>query len=207
MQVTAEIRWFWRDDPSRELVDWFASTTVHGGAHAVPPERVDRYLIDGWRAELGIKARGGREGVEIKGLVDARAAEITSGPFAGPVEIWSKWWTNALSLDSDRTVAIGKRRWMRAFDTTGPSPADATMHVAEWLRGSRPIPGRGCNVEVTRVSTSDGQVWWTMGYESYGALSTVAADLKVVADVMSSRRPPPMSGATCQSYPAWLASI
>ena len=207
MQVTAEIRWFLSDNESRELVDWFASPAVHGGPHAAPPGRVDRYLIDKCQVELGIKARGGRDGVEIKGLVDARAADLSSGPFTGPIEIWSKWWTNALSLDANRTVAIEKRRWMRAFDLSGTSTVDATSHVAEWFSGSRPIPSRGCNVEVTRVTVPDGQVWWTMGFEAYGALSTVAADVIVVADLMSSRTPPPLSGAKCQSYPSWLASM
>jgi hypothetical protein len=207
VQVTAEIRWFWRDDESQELVDWFASPTVHDGQHAAPPGRVDRYLVDKSQVELGIKARGGRDGVEIKGLVDARAAELESGVFAGPIEIWSKWWTDALFLDTDLTVAIGKRRWMRAFDLSGTSPVDATEHVAEWFNGTRPIPSRGCNVEVTRVAVPDGQVWWTMGFEAYGPLSTVAADVSVAADVMATRRPPEMPGAKCQSYPAWLASI
>ena len=69
------------------------------------------------------------------------------------------------------------------------------------------MPARGCNVEVTRVAGPEGEVWWTIGFEAYGALSTVVEDLVAVAGVMAVRRPPEMSDAVCQSYPAWLGSI
>lgn len=207
MQVTAEIRWFWRDDEPRDVLDWFVSADVHGEPTATPPSRVDRYLVDGQQAELGIKARGGRHGVEIKGLVDAHAASLDIAPFVGPVEIWSKWWTSAMSLDAGSTIAIAKTRQVRAFETTGASPLEATKHLAAWLSGAVPLPSRGCNVEITRVETPDGQLAWTMALEAYGDLSTVSADLVATAEAMADRRPPGFRNAECLSYPAWLEAM
>ena len=207
MLITAEIRWFWPDDASTSRLDWFVSSQRHGGPPAEPAARVDRYLVDGVQPELGIKLRGGRSGVEIKGLVDARAAVLSSPPFDGAIEIWSKWWTVDIGLDAGRTVEVEKRRWVRAFDSTGPKPVEVSELVPAWYLGTAEMPARGCNVEVTRVAGPEGEVWWTIGFEAYGALSTVVEDLVAVAGVMAVRRPPEMSDAVCQSYPAWLGSI
>ena len=159
MLITAEIRWFWPDDGSTSRFDWFVSSQRHGGPPAEPAARVDRYLVDGVQPELGIKLRGGRSGVEIKGLVDARAAVLSNPPFDGAIEIWSKWWTVDIGLDAGRTVEVEKRRWVRAFDSTGQKPVEVSELVPAWYLGTAEMPARGCNVEVTRVAGPEGEVW------------------------------------------------
>ena len=57
------------------------------------------------QVELGIKLRGNRTGTEVKGLVAGLAEGSQDSPFVGPIEIWVKWWSEALSLDRRRTGA------------------------------------------------------------------------------------------------------
>lgn len=207
MQVTAEIRWFWREDGTTTVADWFCSSESHGLPPAEARERVDRYLVDVAQTELGIKARGGKPGLEIKGLVSREIGTVSHGPYEGPIEIWTKWSTSALDLEVRPVIDVAKRRWQRAFDMTQSPPEEATERIAAWFHGEDVMPARGCNVEVTRVVASGDDVWWTLGFEAFGDLTTVAADLVAAAQVMSGRNAPPMRGATRQSYPEWLAGL
>jgi hypothetical protein len=50
--------------------------------------RLDEYLSDPNQCELGIKRRGGKKGVEVKGLVTHAEQQLAAGPFVGPIEIW-----------------------------------------------------------------------------------------------------------------------
>jgi hypothetical protein len=59
--------------------------------------------------ELGIKVRAGKT-VEVKGLVTVEWNGLRTGPFAGPIEIWTKWSAAALTLDLTRTIETRKRR-------------------------------------------------------------------------------------------------
>ncbi|MFI5324398.1 MAG: hypothetical protein ACHQ6U_12935, partial [Thermodesulfobacteriota bacterium] len=68
-------------------------------------------------------------------------------------------------------------------------------------------PARGCNVELTEVSLENGDIWWTFGFEAFGTISTVEKDLRAVADLLSSRRPPVMPEGLRASYPAWLKTL
>jgi hypothetical protein len=77
---------------------------------------------------------------------------------------------------------------------------------------SRPRTRRRC-----RVGRSDdlaagerlpnGDVWWTFGFESFGALATVEADLRAVAAVLADRLPPEFTTGQEASYPAWLQRL
>ena len=69
MQISAEVRWFWRADPPARFKDWFLSDAVHAYRAAGGKPRSDEYLVDPSGVELGIKTRGGKGGTEIKGLV------------------------------------------------------------------------------------------------------------------------------------------
>src|SRR5437867_11609257 len=110
MQVSAEIRWFWHNQPPLEFKDWF----FHG-PHDFSPGggqriRADHYLHDTSQAEMGLKRRGGKRGVEIKGLVIVVSPGLDIGPFSGDMEIWTKWTTESLELPSQSLVAVEELR-------------------------------------------------------------------------------------------------
>jgi hypothetical protein len=71
---------------------------------------MDEYLYDPSQAELGLKCRGGRTGVEVKGLVAVTWGGLAAAPFVGPIELWTKWASEPLGLNSHATVATEKRR-------------------------------------------------------------------------------------------------
>jgi hypothetical protein len=200
MLLSAEVRWFHRG-PSA-FSDWFRDT----GIHAYPPgggqRRTDRYLRDTAQEELGIKRRGGRRGIEVKGLVAARS-HLSEGPFVGRVELWTKWTSEALELPDVATVLTEKARWQRKFDTCAKTPVEVELDASEnQVDGS--LPDRGCTVELTEVRVL-GDVWWTLGFESFGRLDTVEGDLRAVAALIAAeRRPPPLDGWMEGSYPRWL---
>jgi hypothetical protein len=58
MQVSAEIRWFWRDAPPAGLEDWFRDAGVHGCPADDEETRTDVYLREPGQVELGLKRRG-----------------------------------------------------------------------------------------------------------------------------------------------------
>src|SRR5678815_5321035 len=95
MFISAESRWFWRESLPAGLEDWFRSTGFSPGGGIV---RIDEYLLDAGNPELGVKKRGGKNGVEIKGLVETRSA--LPAPFHGRVQIWSKWSSEAVTIDA-----------------------------------------------------------------------------------------------------------
>jgi hypothetical protein len=60
----------------------------------------------------------------------------------------------------------------------------------------------GCNVELTRVAFGpEPNVWWTLGFEAFGDLSSAPPALKSVVDAI---RPPAPVGGIELSYPAWI---
>jgi hypothetical protein len=71
-----------------------------------------------------------------------------------------------------------KRRWLRKFATDGHVPVEIARDANEKPVTGSP-PARGCNVELTEVRI--GSLWWTLGFESFGSIHTVEADLRAVA--------------------------
>jgi len=207
MLISAEIRWFWRDTAPEGLEDWFSGAAGHPNAAGGGGTRTDDYLRDTTQSELGIKRRGGRKSIEIKGLVSVLQEGLDAGPLVGEIELWAKWISGAVDLESDATIAVGKRRMFRKFDTSGPLPEEVLLGPDEAPIGGRQWPSRGCNAELTRVTLERGDVWWTFGLEAFGTLSTVERDLRAVADVLSSRRPPELPEGLLASYPAWLKTL
>lgn len=202
MQVSAEIRWFWLNAPPDGPEDWFCKAESHGCPAGGGKAREDAYLRDLGQPELGLKRRGGKKGVEVKGLVAVLWGGLVVAPFVGPIEIWSKWTSEPLELNS--VVAIEKVRWLRKFDTGASSPLEIPLNDEEKPIDTRPLPNLGCNVELTRVKLPDGVVWWTLGFEAFGTISTVANDLQAVTTVLAARRPPTLGEGWRISYPAWL---
>ena len=202
MQVSAEIRWFWRSAPPTGLEDWFCKAESHGCPAGGGKARVDEYLRDLSQPELGLKRRGGKKGVEVKGLVAVLWSGLVAAPFAGPVEIWGKWTSETLELIP--VVSVEKLRWLRKFDTSSSWPLEIPLNDEEKPIDMRPLPTLGCNVELTQVKLPDGGVWWTLGFEAFGALSTLANDLQAVSTVFASRQPPALGEGWRTNYPRWL---
>jgi len=207
MLVSAEIRWFWRDASPLGLRDWFESAEVHGcpvgGGDEEP--RPDAYLRDASQQELGIKARAGNS-IEVKGLVAVIWNGLPSGPFAGPIEIWTKWSAPALTLNAATTIGTRKTRWLRKFNTAGAIPAEIPLNKKEQPADDKiEPPDLGCNVELTEVKTSS-EVWWTFAFETFGKLTTIQNDLQAVTSVLAARNPPGLGTPLLASYPAWLQS-
>lgn len=195
MLLSAEIRLFWFDQKPQALEDWFLSPIIHHRAPDGPEERTDIYLPDPNQTELGVKTRGENPGVEVKGLIAKPGDTLEFISYEIPIELWSKWPSEALAFDTKLGVALHKKRWLRKFDTAGPEPVDS----------SDPRLPTGCNVEWTIVRTGAGQTCWTFGFEAFGRLQDIEPSLRSVVRLMTERQPPPAPGAEILSYPAWLA--
>ncbi|MBN1612996.1 MAG: hypothetical protein JW950_00885 [Deltaproteobacteria bacterium] len=204
MLISAEIRWFWHKRPAPGIDDWFLRSDVHPCAAGGGMTRVDRYLRNPCQGELGIKRRGGVPGIEVKGLVKVTWGGLTADPFSGPVELWAKWTVESLELEMDALIAVEKRRWLRKFDTTDPLPREVPMDEEGMPPAGRPLPVAGCNVELTRVGLSNGDIWWTLGFEAFGTIMTAERDLRTTAKALADRRPPSLAGGLLASYPGWL---
>ncbi|HVR25358.1 MAG TPA: hypothetical protein VMU26_18795 [Candidatus Polarisedimenticolia bacterium] len=165
---------------------------------------MDEYLCDGRQSELGLKRRGGKPGVEVKGLVDLSFSTLDAGDFVGPIELWTKWTTEILELESKLTIPVKKVRWLRKFDTTLPVVAEVPLDSREQPLGGSLLPARGCNVELTQIDLPEGQIWWSFGFESFGTIQTVAKDLEAAAIMLTKRGTPPLQIGLLASYPSWL---
>ena len=207
MQISAEIRWFWRDAAPAGLEDWFTGAGSHPCIAGGGETRSDDYLRDIGQSELGIKRRGGKDGVEINGLVALIPDGLAAGPFRVEIQLWAKWTSVALGLETDSTTTVKKRRRLRKFDTSGTSPVEIPLGADEAPLENRPWPALGSNAELTLVGLRNGDVWWTFGFEAFGTTSTVEKDLRAVADMLSSRRPPEIPEGLQASYPAWLRTL
>lgn len=210
MQVTAEIRWFW-SVPQAELKDWFTNSNIHDYPAGGGGTRIDSYLLDPRQVELGLKHRGGRKGVEIKGLVAVTAGGCTVKPFDGDIEIWTKWTSSTLSLDMTKTVTTEKQRWLRKFDTRSGQAIEIKLDERESPVGK--MPEKGCGIELTKVRFLDhethealhDEIWWTLSFESFGKLEDVKESLRITAETLSRRNPPAFDKNCHASYPEWLS--
>jgi hypothetical protein len=204
MQISGEIRWFWKSTAPAGLDEWFRSGGEQWCAAGGGRIRTDQYLRDPRQVELGVKLRGGKKGVEVKGLIAERAGALAAAPFEGSVQIWAKWTSEALELGPGELIALDKQRWLRKFDTGGSAPCEIPLDASETPTDGRALPRRGCNVELTRIALRNGDTWWTLGLEAFGAVEMVERDVCIVAGVLAGRRPPPLGAGEVASYPMWL---
>ena len=186
MQLSAEIRLFWFDEKPAALEAWFLDDRLHSFPLGIAEERADVYLRDPHQVELGIKTRGSNSGIEVKGLIATLDDPLEFDSYRVPVELWSKWPSQAMSFDTKSGVTLHKKRWLRRFEL-----ANRQACTAEW----------------TIVTQSTGEICWTLGFESFGHLQDIETSLRSVARLMRDRHPPPAPGAKALSYPAWLASL
>src|SRR5581483_4751445 len=99
MLLSAEIRLFWLTEKPQAVEDWFLSSAIHQTDPSGPEERTDIYLSDPHQTELGVKTRGEKPGVEVKGLIATLNATIEIASYKIPTELWSKWSSSTLGFD------------------------------------------------------------------------------------------------------------
>jgi hypothetical protein len=217
MQVSAEARLWWRSRERDDVETWFEklSDLPPGGAPSLNrpsdtaenPKREDVYVRDPGQAELGVKLRSAgtaNERLEVKSLVAFRG---DAAPF-GPVTIWVKLSSRALSLDRAMTIKVHKQRRLRKYGWDGAVLREIALKVDESPRNGD-LPEAGCNVEFTRatVEGSD-EVWWTLGYEAFGGLDEVERVLRGCLLVTVARTPAPaINAGEPGSYPEWLMRV
>jgi hypothetical protein len=207
MQVSAEIRWFWKGRAPDSLEDWFLGKGAHRYGAGGGASRTDKYLRQPAQTEVGLKLRGGNDGgVEVKGLISQRIGDLSVEPFAGPIEVWTKWTVKGLDLDVKSLIVTEKKRWLRKFDTTAEnSLEEIELNDKEKPSDGRELPSRGCNVELTLITGPElTDSWWTFCFESFGTILTVESDIRAVVGELSKRRPPVLRAGLQANYPVWL---
>lgn len=206
MQISAEIRWFWQNSPPSDFEKWFRETNSHCCPAGGGIPREDQYLRDDSQTELSLKNRGGKKGVEVKGLVSIVWDGLTAKHFTGPIEIWTKWTSLPLKLDPELIITVEKQRWLRKFDTGVLSPQEIPLNNEEKpLDPCRSLPILGCNVEMTKIKLQNSSdTWWTFGFEAFGTIRTIENDLRAVATILSNRQPPALVEGLIASYPTWI---
>ena len=204
MQVSAEIRWFWNSKPSI-VQNWFCGGNFAPGGGET---RDDVYLLDASQSELGVKKRGKKSGVEIKGLVGhAQVGDPGPWPAASQPEIWCKWSSSAIDISTFATITTVKVRWLRKFDTSSGAANEVKLGPDE-MPTSGGLPEQGCNVEFTQIAIAGRpENWWTLGFEAFGEIETVAYNLRTTLKGMKPPGQASFDSSELLSYPAWLSKI
>ncbi len=184
MQLSAEIRLFGEKPAALEA--WFLDDRLRSLPLGIAEDRTDIYLADPNQTELGIKTRGEKPGVEVKGLIATLDDPLEFDSYRIPIELWSKWPSQALGFETKSGVTLHKKRWLRRFD---------------------PASGQACTAEWTIVTQSSGVTCWTLGFEAFGRLQDIETSLRSVVRLMRDRNPPPAPGAKALSYPAWIRNL
>ena len=188
MIVSAELRWFWEGAAPAALEHWFVSS---GPPPQEEPPRDDLYFLDPAQVELGLKRRDLQGSVEVKGLVRRAKDPVSAGAFSGHVEIWAKWTSPMLRLDSVPSLVVRKVRRLRRFDAEGSEVGEENLK-------------EGCHLELTEVSIEGREgVWHTLGLEAYGSLDRVELILAQVLRRLD--QSPEFEPGVERSYPKWLA--
>jgi hypothetical protein len=207
MQLSAEVRWFWQGPVESGLKEWFLQglgQSEPGGGLA----RLDEYLQQKDQIELGLKKRGNKKGVEVKGLIAVVPSRVTAGPFTASVQLWSKWTSEELILDHLPLISIQKTRWLRKYAVHNDSLQEIELEQNETPKAGQHLPRSGCNVELTKVLIGSGPIWWTFGCEAFGISLTDVTDtvVKFMSVVLAKNSPSVKPGIEA-SYPAWLVRL
>jgi len=201
MFVSTEIRWFYPDECPTNLHRWFGEMSPAPGGGKL---RINEYLSQTNQSEVSIKKRGGKPGVEIKGLIAVCRSELV--PFAPYVELWCKWRLHASALEMTKRMIIQKTRWIRTYDTSGAAIVEIPLQADEKPLNGQPLPQQGCNVEISKIQIAEEpRQWWTLGFEAFGDLDSAPGNLlKTTQYLIAHSFPLPICGEFL-NYPSWLA--
>jgi hypothetical protein len=181
MLVSAEIRWFWRKTCPPLVAEQFHRRDGESRS------RTDIYLRLPGQSELGIKRRGSKPGLEIKGLVALRPLPI--GLPASACQLWCKWSAESKVPDEWPQYPIAKTRWLRHF---GAAPEDGSQ--------------QGCQMELTKLEIPGGDIWWTLGFEASGAFDRLVSQLTAAVGQAGLTTDAVRDGHFL-SYPAWIEQL
>lgn len=141
----------------------------------------------------------------MKGLVSV--GTTLPKPFAGRIQLWSKWTSTTLSIDDLPRVVVAKRRWLRKFDTAGDDVRELELGPDEQPR-DRAIapPERGCLIELVSIRLGEASApWWALAFESFGPLDSVQESLRRTVLLIGQTAPPSLEKGLQVSYPEWLS--
>ena len=190
-----EVRWIFPGQLEAEVARWFARFP------AATESREDTYLLDPPLPGLSVKVRGGGA-LEVKAYRGSPGILDVAGRARGRMESWQKWSFPVSPLspgsgDPPGWTPVRKRRRIGRFSlASGPVMARAP--------GLGPQPR--CEVELTEVHTN-GQDWWTLGFEATGSASLLRSELEATAALVFAH---PLPGGVepgpdqSRSYAEWL---
>ena len=190
-----EVRWIFPGQMESAVAGWF------GRFPAGTESREDTYLLDPQLRGLSVKIRGAGA-LEVKAYRGSPGILEVAGRASGRMESWQKWSfpVRPLRLGSADPVSwrpVRKRRRISQFSSaSGPAVAR--------------VPGMGqqprCEVELTEVHTN-GQDWWTLGFEATGPASLLRSELEGTAELVFAQALPGgvvPGPADSRSYAQWL---
>jgi hypothetical protein len=193
---TVEVRWILPGQLDAAVAGWF------GRFPAGLDSREDIYLMHPFLRGLSVKIRAGQL-LEVKQYHGSPGILDAAGRARGRIESWRKWSFPFGSLGLDGAGSAGwtvvhKRRWMSRFRM-----ADGRL-MADFAERST---GSECGVELTEVR-SDGETWWSLGFEATGPADSLRSTLEGAAALMFAQAPPgdvELDMSHCQSYIEWLS--
>jgi hypothetical protein len=169
MQLSAEVRWFRSGVVPDAFRTWFLEPAA-GFRSPVGGGRVRKDIyLQIKEPELNIKRRGGKPGLDVKGLLDVLPTQLAFGRVAVTPQMFCKWSSEELDFAALPTVEVVKTRWMRQFDTAPDQPREITLGSGEFAEEPAVTSERldvGCNVELTEIVRRN-ESWWTFGAESF----------------------------------------
>ena len=191
-----EVRWIRRGPLPPALVDRF-------GPFRDPIEvRSDRYLVDPWTPEVGMKIRGGVQ-LDLK-VYRGSPGRLRVPGGGGPLEVWEKWTfplgETSPEQDAEDWVTLDKTRRRRAFEMNAEGLTERS--VLEEIEPS-------CTFELTEV-VGGGEVWWTLGFEASGAAEALELSLRTCADLLLEHPLPDrikLPTKASMSYARWLPML
>jgi hypothetical protein len=194
---TLEVRWIQRGGVPAAMIERFGPF-----ADGIE-QREDRYLIDPWLPELGVKIKGAIQ-LDLKAYRGSPGELLVAGSGRGRLEVWEKWsypldpWALPPS-DAPGWLALRKVRRRRSFLLAEGRVAERPLSEAEWP---------GCSVELTAVAVGD-DVWWTLGFEAGGRPEALEQYLFATADFLFHDALPEgleLDPRDSMSYARWLGS-
>ncbi len=185
MQLTAELRWFYRGTLPEETLQWFQQDQL--GKYVAPEEREDVYLYLPECEYMGIKLRQGR--LEVKW----RKAELGVVGFGdrveGKAEKWGKWLCEDPSAESFQLAGVVGKSWVSVKKVR-------TQRLYE-----------NCAVELTQLNIW-GNDWWSLAFEAVGDDVSLVDNLQTVASsVFKSHPHPKLQVEDSYGYPSWLSKV
>ena len=205
MQLTAEVRWFYRGTLPEEILQWFEQDQL--GDHLAPPEeREDLYLYSPENDYMGIKLRQGR--LEIKWRKSELGVLRFGDTVEGKAEKWGKWLCEDPTAESFQpTDVVGKKSWVSVKKVRSqrqyqvlPDESIAAVPANESI-------DQGCTVELTQLGIN-GKTWWSLAFEAVGEDDKLMDTLQAVASsVFKTYRGPELQAEASFAYPNWLSVV